>query len=81
MWPLVVRQGEFFTTADKGFGDIRSFPPGTHNGIMVLRPVKESVRSFVELLEATLKNHRLEDLVGTISVAMPARLRIRRKAP
>jgi hypothetical protein len=81
LWPRVIAEGEFFITADKGFGDVRSYPPGTHNGIMVLRPAKESVRSFVELLDTTLKNHRLEDLVGTISVATTARLRIRRKTP
>jgi hypothetical protein len=33
LWQAVQEQGQFLVTADKGFGDIRRFPPGTHGGV------------------------------------------------
>jgi predicted nuclease of predicted toxin-antitoxin system len=30
-------EGRLLITLDKGFGDIRAYPPGTHPGILVLR--------------------------------------------
>ena len=38
LWSRVVAEGFFFVTADKGFADIRSRPPGDHPGILLLRP-------------------------------------------
>jgi predicted nuclease of predicted toxin-antitoxin system len=78
LWPLVRGAGEFFITADKGFGDIRAFPPGTHPGILVLRPDQESLLEFRALLESVLKLHRLESLVGCVTVANSRGIRIRR---
>src|SRR5712692_4130044 len=33
----VTREGRMLITLDRGFGNIRSYPPGDHPGIIVLR--------------------------------------------
>jgi predicted nuclease of predicted toxin-antitoxin system len=78
LWSAVQSEQRFLVTADKGFGDIRSFPPGTHAGILVLRPDEPGVRPLVELLTDVLKGYDLEDLSGTLAVASPRGIRIRR---
>ena len=65
-------------TADKGFGDIRSYPPGTHAGILLLRPDQAGIRPVLELLERTLAAYDLEALVGAVAVVTPRGIRIRR---
>src|SRR5437879_4864031 len=78
LWPKVQAEGVFFVTADKGFGDIRAFPPGSHAGILVLRPERESLREFRRLLERVLAKHRLESLSGCVTVASFRSIRVRR---
>ncbi len=79
LWPLVDAENAFFITADKGFGDVRRFPPGTHTGILLLRPDRESLPEYKSLLETLLRRHKLESLAGTLTVADPRGIRIRRK--
>jgi predicted nuclease of predicted toxin-antitoxin system len=79
LWPNVLKEGIFFITTDKGFGDVRLFSPGTHPGILLLRPDKESILEFRVLLEAVMQKHSLEDLRGCLTVASPRGIRIRRK--
>ncbi len=80
LWPLVQGLAAFFVTADKGFGDIRSHPPGTHGGVLLLRPDREGVLQFVQLLERTADAHPFSQLVGTVAVATDRGVRIRRPA-
>ena len=78
LWTRVVAEGFFFVTADKGFADIRSRPPGDHPGILLLRPNRESVLDFRAIVEAVMAEHNLDSLCGTIAVATPRGIRIRR---
>jgi predicted nuclease of predicted toxin-antitoxin system len=81
LWEAVQREGRFLFTSDKGFGDIRAYPPGTHTGILVLRPDQDGIRPLVELTELVLGRARLDDLVRLVSVVTPRGLRTRRPAP
>jgi predicted nuclease of predicted toxin-antitoxin system len=65
LWLLICGEGVMFITADKGFGDIRKYPPGTHPGIILLRPDAESLLEYQKLLRSLLEKHDLEDLKGT----------------
>ncbi|MES1242687.1 MAG: DUF5615 family PIN-like protein [Acidobacteriota bacterium] len=79
LWEAVQAHGQFLVTADKGFGDVRRFPPGSHGGILLLRPSEDGIRPLLDLLEQVLANIRsLEDLAGLLTVASPQGLRIRR---
>ena len=81
LWQVVQQEGCFFITADKGFGDARSYPPGTHHGILLLRLDVEGAASYTELLRSVLRAIHLRDLAGLIAVATPRGLRVRRVAP
>lgn len=79
LWKIVQSEKRFLVTADKGFGDIRRYPPRSHEGILLLRPAKESARLFLFLIAQVMEKVSLEQLRGMVSVASPAGLRIRRK--
>jgi len=79
LWNSVRAEQRFLITADKGFGDIRSYSPGTHGGILVLRPNQDGIRALIDLLERVLANYELASLVGTVTIASPSSIRIRRK--
>ena len=77
LWPIIQTEEKFLITADKEFGDIRKFPPGSHFGCLLLRPNAESIGSYLELLENLLSKHDLEDLKRKTSVMSSRGLRIR----
>ena len=82
LWKAVQAEQRFLVTADKGFGDIRFYPPGTHAGILLLRPDQDGIRPVFELLGRVLANYDLKALAGMVSIATPRGIRIRRaKAP
>ncbi len=45
LWEAVQAHHQFLITADKGFGDVRQYPPGTHGGILLLRPSEDGMRA------------------------------------
>jgi len=62
LWKRVVAEGGFFVTADKGFGDIRTYAPGEHPGILILRADRESILEYRTLLEGVATKHDLKTL-------------------
>ncbi len=79
LWPHLVSDRVFFITADTGFSDIRAFPPGSHQGILLLHPDRESLMSFRDLVADVLRRQPLESLAGTVTVARFGNVRIRRE--
>jgi len=78
IWQKVQVESRFLVTADKGFADIRLYPPGSHAGVMLLRPDQDGIRPTVRLLEKVLQSYDLNDLAGTITVVTPRGMRVRR---
>ena len=78
LWIAVQRAERYFVTADKGFGDIRNYPPGKHHGILLLRPDEDGIRPILDLLKKVLDSYSLEDLVGATTVATPKGIRLRK---
>ena len=78
LWQAVQAEERFLVTADKGFGDIRSHPPGSHYGVLLLRPDQAGIRPILRLLEQTLAAYELEALVGAVAVVTPRGVRVRR---
>ena len=78
LWKVVQAEGRLLVTADKGFADIRYHPPGTHAGVLLLRPDEDGIRPIVALLERVLRNYDLATLHGTITVVTPRNIRVRR---
>jgi predicted nuclease of predicted toxin-antitoxin system len=79
LWVAVQAEQRFLITADKGFADIRSYPPGTHAGVLLLRPDQDGIRPVLALLARVLDTYDLTVLRETITVATPRGVRVRRK--
>lgn len=77
LWRAVQEEGRFPITADKGFGDIRAFPPGSHAGVLLLRPDEDGIRPVIELLQGVLGHVRLQELRGGITVVTNRGIRSR----
>jgi predicted nuclease of predicted toxin-antitoxin system len=60
LWEAIQAENRFLVTADKGFADIRLHPPGTHAGVLVLRPDNDGIEPLVSLLLAVLRSTPLE---------------------
>jgi predicted nuclease of predicted toxin-antitoxin system len=41
LWPRIQNEQRWLITADKGFADLRQHPPGSHAGVILLRPRKK----------------------------------------
>lgn len=78
LWEAVQAEGRFLVTADKGFADIRAHPPGTHGGLLLLRPDDDGITPLLDLMRRVLRSGELDRLRGTVTVATPRRIRIRR---
>jgi predicted nuclease of predicted toxin-antitoxin system len=74
----VTREGRMLTTLDRGFGNIRSYPPGEHPGIIVLRLPDQRPAHVGAALRSLLYRGSLEELAGCTVVVEPGRLRVRR---
>jgi len=78
IWSEVQKESRFFITADKGFADIRTYIPGEHAGILLLRPDKDGIDPLLKLLNLLLSQFSLSDLSGFTTVVTPRGIRIRR---
>ena len=65
-------------TLDRGIGDLRRYPPGSHAGILVLRPAAQDPESILALIGRLMRTHPLDELRGCVVVVEPQRVRIRR---
>ncbi len=78
VWQQVGLEQRFFITLDLDFSDVRRFPPGTHPGILLLRPRSRSRQAVLELLSRIVNEYSLESLQGCLVVADEIQTRIRR---
>jgi hypothetical protein len=62
----------------RGIGDLRRYPPGSHAGILVLRPAAQDPDSILDLIKRLMRTHPLDDLRGCVVVVEPRKVRIRR---
>jgi predicted nuclease of predicted toxin-antitoxin system len=69
--------GRMLFTLDKGFGDIRAHPPGTHPGMVILRLGDESASAVRQAVTNLLDDHPLEALAGAVVVLQRGRIRVR----
>jgi hypothetical protein len=84
--PVVVAaatdEGRLLLTLDRGIdGDLRRYPPGSHTGVLVLRPVAQDPNSILSLIQRLVRTHPLDELRGCVVVVEPRKVRIRRADP
>jgi predicted nuclease of predicted toxin-antitoxin system len=80
LWAVIQDEGKFLITADKGFADIRAFPPGSHHGILLLRPMEDGSLPILALIDQILERFDLSEFTGLLVVATPNGIRMRRDA-
>ncbi len=56
--------GRLVLTLDRGFGDIRRYPPGTHAGILVLRIADQAAPAVADIVTELVDAVDLEGLLG-----------------
>ena len=78
LWQAVQQEQRFLVTGDKGFTDLRAYPPGSHAGVLLLRPDADGIDPILDLLKKVLASTDLADLQGCLAVATSRGLRIRR---
>ena len=76
--PAAARAERLLVTLDRGLGDIRAYPPGTHAGVLVLRLDHQSPRAIRREMEQIAAAVDLDDLSGCIAVWRYGDLRVRR---
>ena len=80
VWERVCVEQRFFITLDLDFADVRKYPPGSHPGILLLRPHRRSRSSVLIVLDRVLNEQPLDSLAGCLSVADELNTRIRRSS-
>lgn len=78
LWQALQQEERFLVTGDKGFTDLRAYPPGSHAGVLLLRPDADGIDPILELLKKVLMSTDLAALQGCLAVATSHGLRIRR---
>jgi len=68
-------------TLDLEFADLRKFPPGSHPGIVLFRPVSMGPLAVNRFITEFVRETDLVPLGGCIVVVDPTRVRIRRSSP
>ena len=80
VWSAVQAEGRLLVSLDTDFADVQQYPPGTHGGVLLLRPHSRSREAATTLLRRVLRAHPLDTLRGCLTVATEAHVRVRRPA-
>jgi hypothetical protein len=63
------------------FADIRSYPPGQHPGVLLLRLNDQRPSAVSTALAALLQDYDLDTLAGCIVIVQATAVRVRRPDP
>jgi len=70
-------EGRALVTLDKGFGDIRAYPPADYPGLVVLRPQNQDKPTVVRLFAPVVPLLEREALAGRLWIVEEQRIRVR----
>lgn len=80
--PLVLQaataEGRLLLSFDTDFTDIRHYPVGNHNGIVVFRLADQRWAALQGPVRKLLASMKLEDLAGGLTIVQEFRIRYRR---
>jgi predicted nuclease of predicted toxin-antitoxin system len=71
-------EGRILLTMDRGLGDVRAHPPGSHPGIVVLRVRDQDARATVAVVADLLDSFDLAEFSGCNVIVERDRVRVRR---
>jgi predicted nuclease of predicted toxin-antitoxin system len=70
-------EGRMLVTLDRGFGDIRAYPPGAHPGIVVVHATDQRAENVRRLLQRFLMTTDFADLERCTVIVEDNRVRVR----
>lgn len=73
-------EGRILVTLDAGFGDLRSYPPGEHPGIVMLRPHTQEKYHLIQFVSRLLPVFAQESVIGSLWIVEEKRIRVRSSA-
>jgi predicted nuclease of predicted toxin-antitoxin system len=71
-------EGRILVTFDRGFADLRAYPPGSHPGMVVLRLRRQGLASVTAALELLAGYEGLAGIGGCTVIVSDASVRVRR---
>ena len=71
-------EGRILVTLDRGFADVRLYPPGTYPGIFVIHARELRISVILTLVSTFLAEQAFEDFTGCNVVIEPGTIRTRR---
>ena len=74
---VCIKENRILITLDLDFADIRSYPPQSFPGFVVLRPAKQDKSHLIELLHSLLPLLSIETLQNRLWIVDEAGVRIR----
>lgn len=78
LWANAQREGRILITQDLDFSDSRSFIPGTHQGIVLIRLHSPSRLRLLERLEEAFLTEQVDEWAGCFVVVTDHKIRVRR---
>lgn len=77
VFDVCLSEDRVLITLDLDFSDIRQYPPASHRGIWVLRPVTQSIENVLSVLKGALALASDEPTANRLWIVEPGRVRIR----
>lgn len=78
VWEHICKEDRFFITLDLDFSDIRRYQPGSHPGVLLLRPETRGRQSVLQVLQRVCREFSLQSLYRCVAVADATKTRVRR---
>ena len=72
-----IAEDRILVTLDLDFSDIREYPPGSHRGVWVLRPSRQTFDAVLNLVLSAVRLAAVERTAGQLWVIDERRVRIR----
>jgi predicted nuclease of predicted toxin-antitoxin system len=71
------KEKRMLLTLDIEFADLRKYPPGSHPGVILFRPLSLSPLSVNAFIAEFIRRTELDKLAGCVAVVDPVHVRIR----
>lgn len=78
LWQAAQAAERFLITQDLDFSDIRSFPPGSHFGLLLIRLDHPSRSELLEKMRQILETEEFESWMRCLVVVTEHKIRVRR---
>jgi len=75
------REDRILLTLDVEFADLRKYPPGSHPGIVLLRPASLGPLAVNRFVERFVRSTDLSPLSGCVAIVEPQGIRVRQPNP